>query len=125
MRQLMFSSAIVLAIALPSAAQAQQGEAPPSPTAPNSGATAYQASYFAQYAPRNALDIARQVPGFALDLGSSGTRGFAGAAGNVVINGSRPSSKSESLDVVLAAIPANRVARVEIGPGARFGADYA
>ena len=47
----------------------------------------YQAAFFAQYAPRSALDIAKRVPGFTLDLGSTQTtrkvdvRGFAGTAG--------------------------------------------
>ena len=92
----------------------------------------YDAAYFAQYAPRTALDIARHVPGFQLDLGSTQTdlgqvdvRGFAGTAGNVVFNGARPSSKAETLENTLARIPAQRVVRVEVGPGDLFGSDYA
>ena len=55
----------------------------------------------------------------------STTRGFAGAAGNVVINGARPSSKSETLDrPSLRKIPASRVVRVEVGPGDLYGAEY-
>jgi hypothetical protein len=46
-------------------------------------------------------------------------------AGNVVINGARPSSKAESLETTLARIPAQRVVKVEIGPGDLFGSDYA
>jgi hypothetical protein len=87
--------------------------------------TTYDANFFAQYAPRTALDITRRVPGFSLDIGNSDVRGFAGAAGNVVINGARPSSKSENLEQVLARIPAQQVSRVEVGPGDLFGADYA
>ena len=86
--------------------------------------TSYDAAYFAQYAPRTALDIARRVPGFQLDLGATQTdlgqvdvRGFAGTAGNVVFNGARPTSKAETLEVTLARIPAQRVIRVEVGPG--------
>lgn len=52
-------------------------------------------------------------------------RGFSQAAGNVVINGARPSSKSESLQQILARIPATRVLRVEVGPGDLYGSDYA
>ncbi|HLO19523.1 MAG TPA: TonB-dependent receptor plug domain-containing protein, partial [Sphingomicrobium sp.] len=70
--------------------------------------TVYEASFFAQYAPRTAYDIAQHVPGFQLDLGSTQSvngsvdvRGFAGTAGNVVIDGSRPSTKSETLDTTL------------------------
>src|SRR5690348_6647697 len=70
--------------------------------------TAYDAAFFAQYAPRSAYDIVQRIPGFTLDLGAnnnnsgpSDIRGFAGVAGNVVINGARPSTKSEPLDAYL------------------------
>ncbi len=118
---------MALGTALSSPAFAQAEEAPPAAPAstPASRSTVYPAQFFAQYAPRSALDIARRVPGFQLDLGDTDTRGFAGAAGNIVINGSRPSSKAESLEATLARIPANSVTRVEVGPGDLFGADYA
>ena len=92
---------------------------------PAAAPSAYPASYFAPFAPRTALDIANEVPGFGLDVGNSSVRGFAAAAGNVVINGVRPSTKSETLDTYLSHIPASRVVRVELGPGDLFGADYA
>jgi outer membrane beta-barrel protein/TonB-dependent receptor-like protein len=100
------------------------------PAAPADGATKYDASFFVRYAPRTALDIVQRIPGFTLDLGSSSAsngvdvRGFAGTAGNVVLNGQRPSTKSETLDVLLNRIPASRVVRVEVGPGDLFGSDY-
>ena len=94
--------------------------------------TIYPAQFFAQYAPRTAYDIVQRVPGFTLDLGATQTnqgavdvRGFAGTAGNVVINGARPSTKAETLDVTLQRIPAQQVVRVEIGPGDLYGSDYA
>ena len=118
-------SLMALGAALASPAFAQAGDSPAPATAQPSRTTAYPVEFFAQYAPRTALDIARRVPGFQLDLGDTDTRGFAGAAGNIVINGSRPSSKAESLEATLARIPANRVTRVEVGPGDLFGADYA
>ncbi len=118
-------SLMALGVALASPALAQAGDAPTPAAAQTSRTTAYPVEFFAQYAPRTALDIARRVPGFQLDLGDTDTRGFAGAAGNIVINGSRPSSKAESLEATLARIPANRVTRVEVGPGDLFGADYA
>jgi hypothetical protein len=100
------------------------------PPAQGSRTTVYDAGFFAQYAPRTAYDIVQRIPGFTLDLGNStaatgvDVRGFAGTAGNVVINGARPSTKSETLDVMLARIPASRVIRVEVGPGDLYGADY-
>lgn len=113
-----------LSAALAAPALAQPAESPPAGPAQVSRTTAYDIAFFAQYAPRSAFDIARQVPGFALDLGNVDTRGFAGAAGNVVINGARPSSKAETLETTLARIPAQRVARVEVGPGDLYGAEY-
>jgi hypothetical protein len=118
-------SLLALSAAISSQALAQQpGDAPSPGSTQATRATAYDAAFFAQYSPRTALDIARQVPGFALDLGNQNTRGFAGAAGNVVINGARPSSKSDTLEATLARIPANRVVRVEVGPGDLYGSEY-
>ncbi len=117
--------ALGVALACPAFAQTADSPAPASAPPQVARTTAYPADFFAQYAPRTALDIARRVPGFQLDLGDTDTRGFAGAAGNIVINGSRPSSKAESLEATLARIPASRVTRVEVGPGDLFGADYA
>lgn len=111
-----------IAVATPALAQEQQ-------TAPVQIATAgtkvYDAQFFTAYAPRTALDIASRVPGFQLDEGNNDVRGFAGAAGNVVFNGARPSSKSESLSTLLSRIPASRVVRVEVGPGSLYGSEYA
>jgi hypothetical protein len=139
-RAFLLGSVAITAFANPALVMAQT----PSPNDPQSTAAAvpsngapsrvasYEASYFTQYAPRSALDIARRVPGFQLDLGATQTdlgqvdvRGFAGTAGNVVFNGARPSSKAEALDVTLARIPAQQVIRVEVGPGDLYGSDYA
>ena len=122
------TSLFALAASMAGAVFAQEGEAPaaaPSPApAQASRTTVYPASFFAQYAPRSALDIARRVPGFNLDLGNTDIRGFGAAAGNIVINGARPSSKAESLETTLSRIPATRVTQVEVGPGDLYGADY-
>jgi hypothetical protein len=117
------------ALALATAATAQN-QASPAPAAATR-TTTYDAAYFAPFAPRTAYDMAQHVPGFVLDLGSTqgvngsvDVRGFAGTAGNVVINGQRPSTKSETLDVTLQRIPAQRVVRVELGSGDLYGSDY-
>ncbi|GAA4739877.1 hypothetical protein GCM10023264_01050 [Sphingomonas daechungensis] len=137
-RALLLGTIAASSLVMPDIAAAQT----PSPSDPQSTAatpqagtsrtTTYGAAYFAQFAPRSALDIVRRVPGFTLDLGSTQTnlgqvdvRGFAGTAGNVVFNGARPTSKAESLEVTLSRIPAQRVVRVEVGPGDLFGSDYA
>lgn len=89
------------------------------------GRTVYEAAYFAQFAPSNALQMVQRVPGFTLEVGNQEVRGFGQAAGNVVVNGQRPSSKSDTLETILARIPASRVARVEVGPGDLFGSEFA
>lgn len=120
-------TAILLASAAPAQVTPPGTEPPiaaPPVAAPTQRATVYEAVFFASFAPRTALDIVRQVPGFTLEEGDADVRGFAGAAGNVVINGVRPSSKAENLETTLARIPASSVLRVEVGPGDLFGAEY-
>jgi len=130
-RTLWLTTVGIAAIASGASAAAQNGAtAQPAPVSTAaSRTTVYQAAYFAQFAPRTALDIVQHVPGFQLDLGAgqngADVRGFAGTAGNVVINGARPSTKSESLDTTLQRIPAQRVVRVELGSGDLYGSDYA
>jgi hypothetical protein len=89
------------------------------------GRTVYERVYFEPFAPSNALQIVERVPGFTLEIGNQEVRGFAQAAGNVVINGQRPSSKADTLETILARIPSSRVARVEVGPGDLFGSEFA
>lgn len=132
-RKLLLATAGMAALTLTTGAAAQNAGAPPAqPSGRTSRATVYEAAFFAQYAPRTALDIVQRVPGFSLDLGATQTnlgsvdvRGFAGTAGNVVINGARPSTKAETLDTTLSRIPAQRVIRVELGSGDLYGSDYA
>jgi hypothetical protein len=84
----------------------------------------YGPAFFAAFAPRSALDMVRQLPGFSLDGGNSDVRGLSGSAGNLVINGSRPSTKSDSVYALLERIPVSSVVRIEVSPGDQFGADY-
>lgn len=89
------------------------------------GPRSYDAAYFARYSPSSALQIVERVPGFAIEQVDPDVRGFAQSAGNVVINGQRPSSKSDTVQTILARIPASRVLRVEVGAGDLYGSDYA
>jgi len=75
----------------------------------------FEPSYFARFNPATAEDMVRQLPGFAVDDGDR-VRGFGGAAGNVLINGQRPSTKG-GLGDVLARIPVANVLRIEIVTG--------
>ena len=129
---LWIATAGLIAATLPAPVGAQQPSVPTVSAPKDSRTTVYQAAYFGQFAPRTAFDIVQHVPGFQLDLGSTQSatgsvdvRGFAGTAGNVVINGSRPSSKAETLDATLKRIPSQQVVRVELSPGDLFGSDYA
>lgn len=111
--------------ATPDDAAEVPAEPAPAATSQDGRVTRYEAAYFTPFAPNTALDVVRRVPGFALEQGEDEVRGFSQAAGNVVINGARPSSKSESLGQILARIPAKRVVRVEVAPGDLYGSDYA
>ena len=75
----------------------------------------FEPSYFSRFNPATAEDMVRQLPGFAVDDGDR-VRGFGGAAGNVLINGQRPSTKG-GLGDVLARIPVANVLRIEIVTG--------
>lgn len=75
----------------------------------------FEPAYFARFNPATAEDMVRQLPGFAVDDGDR-VRGFGGAAGNVLINGQRPSTKG-GLGDVLGRIPVANVLRIEIVTG--------
>lgn len=80
----------------------------------------YPAGHFAQYAPGTALDMVRRTPGFVLVEGDAEIRGFGGAAGNVLIDGARPTSKAGLADA-LSRIPASAVERIEVMRNASTG----
>lgn len=92
------------------------------PIQTSSDRVAYDAAFFAQYNPQTALDMVRQTPGFSLD-GGDDRRGFSGAVGNLLIDGLRPSTKSQSVDGILSRIPANQVVRLELLRGAAVAGD--
>lgn len=73
----------------------------------------YPASFFEQYLPQNALEMVQRLPGFNYDPGDN-ARGFGSNAGNVLVNGTRPTSKSGGLRAVLARIPTTQVVQIEI-----------
>ncbi len=127
------ASAAALAVALaagtadPSADPANQDQSDQaSPSRPESGTEdvkLYSAAYFEAFNALTALDMVNRVPGFSAD-GGGNVRGLGGAAGNVLIDGARPSSK-ESVTTLLARIPASRVTRLELIRGAASGIDMA
>ena len=73
---------------------------------------------FAQFAPRNALDMVSRIPGFSISGGNNqGQRGLGQATQNVIVNGERLSSKSDSVQDQLRRIPADDVIRIELVDG--------
>ncbi|SFC09001.1 TonB-dependent receptor domain-containing protein [Pseudoalteromonas denitrificans] len=84
----------------------------------------YPASFFSQYHPQNAYDMVDRLPGFSFD-GGSDERGFGGNAGNVLIDGTRPTSKSGGLKGALIRIPAEQVEKIEILRGGKGSSETA
>jgi len=131
-RSVIAAHAGVLALALPigaslaappalaAAAPGDSGDAP-APVALEEAGTSSRAVYhphdFARFAPRNALDMLRNVPGFVLRT-SDEARGLGQASENVLIDGKRMASKSDGLEARLSRIPAANVVRIEIADGA-------
>ncbi|MEM6817715.1 MAG: TonB-dependent receptor plug domain-containing protein [Pseudomonadota bacterium] len=77
----------------------------------------FEPQSFARFAPRTALDMARQVPGFPIEEGDS-ERGFGQADTNILVNGRRISGKSNGPVAVLGRIPVDDVLRLEVVDGA-------
>ena len=103
---------LVLAAALlacPPFVAAQQAATPPQ-------SRSYTPEDFARYAPRNALDMLEQVPGFVIRQETI-ERGLGQATGNVLLNGQRLSGKSNDVITQLSQVPADDVIRVEILDG--------
>jgi len=84
----------------------------------------YDTAFFSQYLPQNALDMVNRLPGFTFDKGSN-DRGFGGNAGNVLIDGARPTSKSGGLSEALSRIPADQVVQIEILRGGNSAGESA
>jgi hypothetical protein len=116
-------------LALGLASSGAQDPAPPPPETPviaaaaaERGETVYPPGFFEAQRPSTALDMVTRLPGFRLDGGDS-ARGFASTAGNVLVNGERPTTKSENLQDILKRISASAVERVELIRGGAPGVD--
>ena len=112
LRRLALAAAL---IACPPFVLAQDAAAPD--TTPAGDARTYVPADFARYAPRNALDMLEQVPGFVIREAVV-ERGLGQATGNVLLNGQRLSGKSNDVITQLSQVPANDVVRIEIVDGA-------
>lgn len=85
----------------------------------------YKPAFFTQYSPQTALDMVNQLPGFTLVETDDDIRGFATGAGNVLIDGRRPTTKSGGIREALSRIPASQVAYIEVIRGASGTSDAA
>jgi hypothetical protein len=109
-RSFLVAVAVLALLAVPVLAQT-------TPAATTEGTRTYAPAYFAQFAPRTALDMLNRVPGFSIKQEDE-QRGLGQATGNVVINGQRISGKSNDVVTELSRIPAANVERIEIVDGA-------
>jgi hypothetical protein len=96
--------------------------ASPAMAQPEQGISVYPPSFFADARPATAYDMVGRLPGFSLDTGTS-ARGFAGTAGNVLVDGARPTAKTDDLTSILQRIPAASVERIEVIRGSAPGID--
>jgi hypothetical protein len=81
----------------------------------------FKPEFFEKFLINNAYEMVTRVPGFQFQSGQD-ARGFAGTAGNVLIDGQRPSSKS-GLDNFLSQIAVVNVERIELITGGAPGID--
>jgi hypothetical protein len=83
----------------------------------------YGAAFFADKNPKTALDMVSLLPGFTFAAGDKSLRGYSAGAGNVLVDGTRPSDKQFSLSDVLSHIPSNEVDYIEVIRGDTPGLD--
>ena len=104
------AAAFIMLAMKPQLAMAQDG---PVPEASQDGKQVYAPEFFTAFSPVTALDMVRRIPGFSIEAGE-GRRGFGENAGNVLIDGDRPSTKSDDIFTLLGRIPASEVERIEL-----------
>ena len=82
----------------------------------------YPQSYFANAQLATAYDMVGRLPGFVFSSGNGG-RGYSGTGGNVLIDGARPTAKTDDLQTILQRIPVSRVDHVDVIRGSAPGID--
>jgi len=121
---LLLASAGAFALTVPQAANAQETGDMPVPEETSleraDGTIVYTPGYFERFAPKSALDMLNQIPGFSINVQDQG-RGLGQANANVIVNGERLASKSDDIFSQLGRITANRVELIEIVDGATLG----
>jgi hypothetical protein len=110
-------AALAAALAAPSALAQTAPATAEAAAAPASGQR-YTPTDFARFAPRTALDMVEQIPGFAILSAGGGERGLGNARENVLINGERIADKTTDARTFLARINADAVRHIDIVDGA-------
>ncbi|MBW8880060.1 MAG: outer membrane beta-barrel protein [Asticcacaulis sp.] len=107
--------------AVPAVAEEISAAVAPGADSEGNRVVTYKADYFDQFQVSTALDMVFHVPGFSFN-GGDNARGFAGTAGNVIIDGQRPVSKN-NLSETLNTISSAQVDHVELIIGGAPGID--
>jgi len=105
----LLAAAAPLALILAQPTYAQEAQTAPS-------ARNFNADYFSQYAPQNAFDMIRRLPGFQL-RGGNNARGLGQGGANVLVNGQQLTGKGGDPFDQIGRIPAANVIRIEILEG--------
>jgi outer membrane receptor protein involved in Fe transport len=117
-----FAFAPVLLAAFAAPAWGQQLQPGVEASVTREGVISYTPADFAAARPNTALDMINRLPGFTFD-GGENVRGFAGAAGNVLIDGQRPTIKTDTLSDMLSRITIDQVERIDLIRGGAPGID--
>lgn len=115
----------VAALACGGQAMAQSAPAELAPAAESvvpSGTAIYDQAFFTRFAPNNAEDILRRIPGVSTILDNSARprqeRGFGSGGAQILLGGRRFPGKANEITATLRRIPAANVERVELVTGA-------
>jgi hypothetical protein len=87
------------------------------------GLLSYPASYFAGAQLTTAYDMVGRLPGFIYNSGNSNNRGYSASAGNVLVDGARPTAKTDDLTTLLQRIPVSDVDHIDVIRGGAPGID--
>lgn len=116
------TAVMMTALAGAASAQTQPPQAQPAAEQGQQGVLVFTPDFFTQYRPNTAIDMIGRIPGFGV-VDGDGSRGFEGAVGNILINGARPASKSDSGSSAASRILATQVERIELIRGGAPGID--
>lgn len=119
---LLATTALLLTAGASSAQTPGEQQAAPQADAAQQGVLIFTPDFFADQRPNSALDMVNRVPGFSV-VDGDGSRGFEGAVGNILVNGSRPASKNDTGSAVLSRTLAGQVERIELIRGGAPGID--